>query len=76
MAIQLVPMEHKFYVEQGLVHAKSDHYQAAIEDYDKAIELDPDDADAYYNRGCACDKLGQASNVQRDWDKARSLESG
>ena len=26
-------------------------YNGAISDYNKAIELDPNDADAYYNRG-------------------------
>ena len=30
---------------------KLDNYQGAIADFTKVIELDPDNADAYYNRG-------------------------
>ena len=33
--------------------------ERAIEDYDKAIELDPNDAQAYYNRGNSYGNLGQ-----------------
>ena len=37
----------------GLSYHKSGQYQLAIQDYDKAIQLDPDNADVYYNRGTA-----------------------
>ena len=34
-------------------------YYGAIADYTKAIELNPDDAAAYYNRGIAKRSLGR-----------------
>ena len=32
---------------------KQSEYERAIECFDKAIELDPDNADAYWNKGVA-----------------------
>ena len=48
-------------------------YKEALDPYTKAIQLDPDDAITYNNRGWAYHELGQGSNAQQDWDKARSL---
>ena len=50
-------------------------YQRAIEDYDKAIQLDPDDAMAYNNRGVAYYYLGQYTKQAADRAKACSLDS-
>ena len=38
-------------------------YQGAIADYDKAIELNPKDVRAYYNRGVA--KSDSSSNTKK-----------
>ena len=46
---------------------------AAIADYDIAIRLNPDDADAYYNRGVAKGKLGQHFAAIADYDIAIRL---
>ena len=43
----------KFYYEQGVEKYKSEDYQGAIADYNKAIELNPKFAYAYYTRGNA-----------------------
>ncbi|MCH7521715.1 MAG: tetratricopeptide repeat protein, partial [Candidatus Marinimicrobia bacterium] len=48
-------------------------YPRAIEDYDQAIRLDADYADAYNNRGNAYDKLGQRERAIQDWRKACEL---
>ncbi len=41
-------------------------YKGSILDYDAAINLKPDFAYAYYNRGCAKEKLGQICNAESD----------
>ena len=48
-------------------------YAAAIVDYDNAIRLEPNDADAYYDRGLAKEKLGQTSEAEQDWRTALKL---
>ena len=45
-------------------------YQRAIQDYDKAIRLNPKYADAYNNRGAAYSGLGQYQRAMQDYDKA------
>ena len=41
--------------------------------YDKAIELNPNDAGAYYNRGVAYYKQGKYQQALADYDKALEL---
>jgi tetratricopeptide (TPR) repeat protein len=49
-------------------------YSAAIRDFDKAIQLEPDDAEAYNNRGVAKKKLRQYLAAIRDYNKALQLK--
>jgi tetratricopeptide (TPR) repeat protein len=49
-------------------------YQHSIEEYNKAIRLNPDDSLAYYNRAAAYAKIGQLQNAIRDYNKAISLK--
>ena len=46
----------------------------AAQEFTKAIELDPDYAAAYYNRGFAYGKLGQYQRGIEDFDKAIQLD--
>lgn len=39
------------YYERGLSKAKLEDYEGAIEDFTKAIELNPNDSNAYNKRG-------------------------
>ncbi len=48
-------------------------FDAAIADFDKAIELNPEDAMAYYNRGTAYAGLEQFDAAIADFDKAIEL---
>ena len=48
--------------------------ERSIEDYDKAIELDPNDAEAYNNRGNSYSDLGQYQRAIEDYDKAIELD--
>ena len=50
--------------------------EEAIADYNKAIELKPDLAEAYSNRGVAKSKLGHVEEAIADFDKAIELEPG
>ena len=47
--------------------------ERAIEDFDEAIRLNPEDADAYYNRGVAYGDLGQYEREIQDYDEAIRL---
>ncbi|MBQ9535011.1 MAG: tetratricopeptide repeat protein [Clostridia bacterium] len=49
--------------------------EEAIADYDKAIELKPDDADAYNNRGNVHDELGEYKKAIEDYDEAIKLKT-
>ena len=49
-------------------------HQNALEDYDRAIELDPDHALTYYNRGVVLQKLGKNALAEKDSNKACELD--
>ena len=48
-------------------------YEGAVQDCNKAIELDPDYASAYYNRGIAKYGLGDYEGAVQDYSKAIEL---
>jgi tetratricopeptide (TPR) repeat protein len=48
-------------------------YDKAITDYSRAIELNPRDAKAYYNRGNAYDNKGQYDKAITDYSRAIEL---
>ena len=50
-------------------------YRGAIVDYNKAIELDPEFIDAYYNRGCSKHKLQDYIGAIEDLTKVIELDS-
>lgn len=49
------------YYNRGNLKGQQNDFQGAIEDYNKAIEINPKDAAAYYNRGIIKMILGQDS---------------
>ena len=48
-------------------------YEKAITDFDMAIQIKPDFADAYYARGVAKGNLGQPEKAEADIAKAKEL---
>ena len=54
-------------------HKQSD-YDRAIEDYNRAIDLNPDHADAYSNRGLVCEIKGDYDRAIEDYNKAIELK--
>jgi tetratricopeptide (TPR) repeat protein len=59
----------------GLSTRNLQQYQRAIEDYDRAIQLKPDYADAYNNRGNAYSDLKQHQRAIEDYDRAIQTQS-
>ena len=53
---------------------KKGQYDRAIADYDKAIKLNPRDANAYNNRGFAYGKKGQRDKAISDYRKALQID--
>lgn len=48
-------------------------YKGAVEDFNLAIILDPNNANAYYSRGLLLHKLGDALSAVLDFDRALQL---
>jgi len=63
-----------FYFEQAFNYKKVDDYENAIQDYDRAIQLDPSYASAYNDRGRAYYNLGKYAEADADKAKACSLD--
>ena len=49
--------------DRGMIYFEEGDYRKAIEAFDEAIKLDPQDAIAHYNRGVAYNLLGQSQRV-------------
>ena len=73
-------IEAASHVKEGEAKLKEGHYEQAIEEFKKAIELDPDSADAHYSLGVAylktgarveaLDHLREAIRLRPDWVEA------
>ena len=51
----------------------ANRWNEALNAYNKAIELNPKYADAYYNRGDAFSRLGNSEYANEDWKVAAKL---
>ena len=61
------------YFNQGVERMNSGNYQGAIADYTKAIEIDPQYANAYVNRGIDRKIINDLKGACLDWRKAAGL---
>jgi len=59
--------------QEKVVAPPEEEIERAIEDYDEAIRLNPQYADAYYNRGNAYANLGQSQQAIKDFNEAIHL---
>ena len=64
-----------FYFDLALNYERVDDYENAIQDYDGAIQLDPNFAAAYNNRSDAYYNLGKYAEADADKAKACSLDT-
>ena len=63
-----------YFVRFGTYKLDACDYDAAIANYDRAIALEPNDADAYHNRGIAKDALGDYAGAIADYDRVVALD--
>lgn len=59
--------------ETGIDHLKQHRYEAAIAAFTELIELDPDNPDAYKNRGVAYMKLSRYDSAIQDFEKTKQM---
>jgi hypothetical protein len=84
LGYQLVAMEQQDFTRRDLANLLFDradlHWQqgtvhSAIPDYDRAILLEPENADWYEFRSLAFEELKQDDRAQQDFDRAKELEA-
>ena len=61
-------------VNRGFSYLGLGQYERATADYDRAIELDPNDAVAFNNRGVSYNELGEFERAIADYDRAIMLD--
>ena len=57
-----------------MTYSKIGKFGLAIADYTQAIHLDLNDVEAFYNRGLAYQKKGEAEKAEADFKKAQELD--
>ena len=70
---QIDKPETQLYLIRGEVFEKLENYEAAIEDYTRVIEMNPNLAQAHYSRGQAKARMGNKESACIDWKKASEL---
>jgi Flp pilus assembly protein TadD len=73
--IEKEPGAIRAYYNRGLTFGIMDRPDKAIEDYDKAISLDPDFHDAYMNRGAMYAVMGRFDKAIEDYNQVIALNS-
>ena len=58
----------------GNEHYYKGEYAKAIQYYDKALEMDSKNVDAWYNKGVALDNLGKYKEAIQSYDKALEID--
>jgi tetratricopeptide (TPR) repeat protein len=62
------------YLNRGAAFERIGQRERAVQDYDKAIELNAFDFQAYDNRGVALENMGQLGKAIQDFDRAIALK--
>ncbi|MGB9176732.1 MAG: tetratricopeptide repeat protein [Methanoregula sp.] len=61
------------YVEQGNLLDGQGKFEKAVDAYDRALEIVPDDADALYDKGETLVKLGRVPEAMKCFDTATRM---
>jgi tetratricopeptide (TPR) repeat protein len=72
-ALALEPTNPYRYASRAYFKDRTGDFEGAIQDYEKAIELDPEDAIALNNKGLIEEKLGYKERANKSFDKSNSL---
>ena len=72
-AIEIKPNDARFHISRGTFRGTK-NYEDAIEDYTKAIEIEPNSVFAYRLRGDSKSKLGDYQGAIDDYTKAIDIE--
>jgi lipoprotein NlpI len=72
-AIARDPKHEPGYLFRGVVYESLQRHTEAVQDFDKAIELNPQTAEAYDRRGSEHFKLGHIQESLKDFDKFLEL---
>jgi tetratricopeptide (TPR) repeat protein len=65
--------DRDLYLIAGYVHADHDEKEAAVEDFTRALEIDPQMAVGYMNRGYVYNDMRLATKAEQDFRKALAL---
>lgn len=68
-----IPQEPTVYFLKGTLLVSGGKYEEALKEFDKAIEINPNYAEAYNNKGLALFKLGRFKDAIKEIDKAIKL---
>jgi tetratricopeptide (TPR) repeat protein len=61
---------------RGISYDKLGHFDAAIQDFNRVLQLEPNNSVAYFNRGSTYDSLGMHDAAIADFSKALELDPG
>jgi len=65
--------EAPVYVDRAIIHYQDKKFDEALKELRRALELDPQSADALYYEGLAYAALNRTGEAQAAWEKARGL---
>ena len=68
-------IEASIYSDRGVAKWRMNQTKEAIEDFNKSIQLSPDNATVYNNRGNALMDLGHPDEAVKDFDRAIALSA-
>ena len=74
LQIKLHPKDPDAYISRGKNFTYKKQYRLAIDDFSKAIELDPGRAVVYNNRAVCYGSINDRDNALRDYDRSLKIE--
>ena len=72
-ALRWDPQSPATFRQRGDLFTDQGHYEQALEDYHRAIELDPDDPISLIKRSVALQYLGKHAEAIQDWQQLESM---
>jgi len=64
------------WVKKGNILDSQGKFEEAIASYDKALQIDPDDADAWFDKGETLEKMGKLTEAEKCFKIATKLYVG